>query len=207
MAQEHAAGRIFAGAFTVVGLGLVWLIVVVSLPSQQELSANEPQLSQRMIVTSKAQTPSEPELDLSIPGVPPGRPIPRDQEQSEVAGTVPSAAAQLDPRASQIARLRCDAEVAQMCPDSPEGPGRKQCLERRVKELPAACQQQLRERLVKWREERSRLAKSCQADVKRWCSAVTPGEGQILKCLQEHAQDLSERCYETLPKGTVYFAQ
>jgi len=207
MTQGHAAGRIFAGAFTVVGLGLVWLIVVVSLPSQQELSANEPQLSQRMIVASKAQTPSEPTLDLSIPGVPPGRPIPPDQEQLEVAGIGPSAAAQIDPRAAQVARLRCDAEVAQLCPDSPEGSGRKQCLERRAQKLTAPCQQQLRERLVKWREERSRLVNSCQADVKRWCSAAPPGEGQILQCLQEHAQDLSDLCYETLPKGTVYFAQ
>ena len=100
-----------------------------------------------------------------------------------------------------------EAEAEQLCPESPEGLARKQCLERRMHQLPASCQLQLRERLVKWKEERSRLTAACEVEMNRFCSAVTPGGRQVLQCLQEHAQELSDRCYETLPKGTVYFKQ
>lgn len=207
MAQQHASVRILAGAFTCMGLGLVWMVIVSSLPSQQELSAKEPPLPQRPGSAVLAKTPPEPTLDLSIPGVPAAPPVPSEQNQPAAAVQTPPAAAPLNPRAAQVARLRCEAEVEQLCPDAPEGPARKQCLERRAQQLPAPCQQQLRERFVKWKEERSRLTAACQADMKRFCSGVRPGGGHVLQCLQEHAQELSDPCYETLPKGTVFFKQ
>jgi hypothetical protein len=207
MAQQHASGRIFAVIFTVLGLGLVWLTVIFSLPSEQELSAREPRLTLQAVIASQAQTMSEPTLDLSIPGVPSGAPVPPDQNQPDNTGGISSAVAQHDPRKAQIAQLRCEAEVGQLCPDSPEGPARRQCLEKQEQKLSLPCQRQLRERFVKWKQERRRLATSCQADVKRWCASVKPGGGQVLQCLQDHAQDLSDRCYETLPKGTLYFTQ
>lgn len=204
MASQQGSGRALAWAFTVAGLGLVWLAVVVSLPSQQELAAKEPALAQRPVPSSPAKPRSEPTLDLSIPGVPSVPPVPAEQDRSGASAAPPSASA-ADPHAAQAARLRCEAEIEQLCPDSLEGPARKKCLERRAQQLPGPCQEQLRERFVRWKEERSRLTMACHADVKRWCSAVRPGDGQILQCLQEHAQELSDRCYETLPKGTVYF--
>ena len=207
MAQQHEAGRIFAVISTVLGLGLVWLTVVFSLPSEQELSAREPRLALQAIVASKGQTMSEPTLDLSIPGVPSGAPIPPDQNQPDDTGGVSSAVAQHDPREAQIAQLRCEAEIGQLCLDSPEGSARRRCLEKQEQKLSLPCQQQFRERFVKWKQERRRLVTSCQADVNRWCASVKPGEGQVLQCLQDHAQDLSDRCYETLPKGTVYFTR
>lgn len=211
MAQPHASGRFLAGAFTVVGLGLVWLAVVISLPSRQEIAAKEPVLSQRAIPAATVKPSPEPTLDLSIPGVPSLPPAgssgPSDGDQTGAAGLVSSTAGQPDPHIAQVARLRCEAEIEQLCPDSPEGSGRKKCLEQRARHLAAPCQQQLRERLVKWKEERSRFLTACQTDVARWCSSVKPGGGKILQCLQEHAQEVSDRCYETLPKGTVYFKQ
>ena len=207
MGQPHSSGRIVAGVVTVVGLGIVWLAILMSLPSQQELSAKEPKLSQQPISASKAQLPSEPTLDLSIPGVPSAPPAPSEQDPDASVGASLSPPAQLDPREAQVARLRCEAEIEQLCPDSLEGPARRRCLEKRAQQLAAPCQQQLRERFVKWKEERARLVMACQADVKRWCGSVKPGDGQILQCLQDHAQEVSDRCYETLPKGTVYFKQ
>jgi Cysteine rich repeat len=207
MAQQDASGRIFAVIFTALGLGLVWLTVVFSLPSEQEFSAREPRVTPRTTVASEAQTMSEPTLDLSIPGVPSGGPVPPDQNQPDNTTGVSSAVSQHDPREAQIAHLRCEAEIGQLCPDLPEGPARKQCLEKQERKLSTPCQRQLRERFVKWKEERRRLVTACQADVKRWCASIKPGEGQILQCLQDHVQDLSDRCYETLPKGTVYFTQ
>jgi Cysteine rich repeat len=207
MGQPHSSGHIFTWIFTVVGLGIVWLAILMSLPSQQDLSAKEPRLLQQPVPTPKAQLPSEPTLDLSIPGVPSAPPAPPDQDPSASIGASALLPEQLDPREAQVARLRCEAEIEQLCPDSPEGLARRRCLEKRGQQLAVPCQQQLRERFVKWKEERTRLVMACQADVKRWCASVKPGDGQILQCLQDHAQEVSDRCYETLPKGTVYFKQ
>ena len=156
MVQQHASGRIFAVIFTVLGLGLAWLTVVFSLPSEQELSAPEPRLTPQAIVASKAQTMSEPTLDLSIPGVPSGASVPPNQNQPDNTGGVSSAVTQHDPREAQIAQLRCDAEIGQLCPDSPEGPARRQCLEKQAQKLSMPCQQRLRERFVRWKQERRR---------------------------------------------------
>jgi Cysteine rich repeat len=201
MAQQQAPVRILAGAFTFLGLGLVWMAIVSSLPSQQELSASEP-LPRTVPVTTLKPVP-EPTLDLSIPGVPAAPPV-LEPSQSTVAS---SAQARLDPHAAQVAKLRCEAEAEQLCPDLPEGPGRARCLEKRMHQLPASCQLQLRERFVKWKEERSRLMAACAVEMKRFCSGAKPGGGHVLQCLQAHARELTDRCYETLPKGTVYFKQ
>jgi hypothetical protein len=206
MAQQQASIRILAGAFSFMGLGLAWIAIVTSLPSLQELSAKD--LPQPRSVSAITAKPSpEPMLDLSIPGVPAAPPVPSDQNPPGAAVKTPSGVAPLDPRAAQVARLRCDVEVERLCSDSPEGPARKQCLEKRAQQLSMSCQQQLRERFVKWKEEHGRLTTACQADMKRFCSATKLGGGHMLQCLQEHAQELSDRCYETLPKGTVFFKQ
>jgi cysteine rich repeat protein len=203
MAQQQASVRILAGAFTCVGLGLVWMAIVGSLPSQQELSAKEPFLLPHTVPAAAVKMPSEPSLDLSIPGVPAAPPA----LSEPTPATASSAVARLDRHAAQVARLRCEAEAEQLCPGLPDGLARTQCLERRMPHLTAPCQLQVRERFVKWKEERSRLTAACEVDMKRFCSAVKPGGGHVLQCLQAHAQELSDRCYETLPKGTVYFKQ
>jgi Cysteine rich repeat len=139
--------------------------------------------------------------------------VPRaSQPSSETPGTsamtdMPAVSMSLDRRAAQVARLRCEAEVEQLCPEAADGSGRRQCLEKRTQQLSAACQQQVRERLVRWKEERSRLILACQADIKRFCPDVRLGGGQQLQCLQQHAQELSDGCYGMLPKGTLYFKQ
>ena len=205
MAQQQASIRILAGAFSFTGLALAWIAIVASLPSLQELSAKDlPQ--PRPVSAITAKPPPEPILDLSIPGVPAAPPVPSDQNPP-AAVKLPTVVAPLDPRAAQVARLRCDVEVERLCSDSAEGPARKQCLEKRAQQLPMSCQQQLRERFVKWKEEHGRLTTACQTDMKRFCSAARLGGGHMLQCLQEHAQELSDRCYETLPKGTVFFKQ
>ena len=67
MSQQPISNRILAGALTFLGLGVVWMVIVSNLPSQQELSAMEsPQLAPQAVATMV----QEPVLDLSIPGVP-----------------------------------------------------------------------------------------------------------------------------------------
>lgn len=40
--------------------------------------------------------------------------------------------------------------------------------------------------------------KACAEDVKRLCAGIKPGEGRIVQCLKEHAQDLSSTCAQTM---------
>jgi hypothetical protein len=221
MAQQDAASRIVAGAVTIVGLAAVWIAIVTSLPSQEELSAGV--AGARALVGAGSSVPaagkvpaarptsSEPVLDLSIPGVAPAaqpnvseRPSSEQFDRREDGAAGPAV---LNPRAAQVLRLKCEAEIEQLCPDSPDGSGRGRCVERRAKELPPACQNHLRERFVKWKEDRGRMLAACREDVRRLCPTVRPGDGRLMQCLQEHAQDVSDRCYETLPKGTLVFRQ
>jgi hypothetical protein len=202
MSEQPLSSRILAGTITVVGLGLAWLVIVNNLPSQQELSAKE---SSQPAAQAAAQPVPEPVLDLSIPGVPSTPPA--SEAPSATAADVPSVSMPMDSRMAQVARLRCEAEVEQLCPEGADGSGRRPCLEKRARQLSPPCQQQIRERLVRWKEERSQLKLACQADIRRFCADLRPGVGQTLQCLQQHAQELSDGCYATLPKGTLYFKQ
>src|SRR5262249_34832514 len=109
------------------------------------------------------------------------------------------------PSALQAARLKCDAEIEQLCPDAPDGATRSRCLEQRAKRLPAPCQNQLNELLVQWKDDRNRLVAACDGDIRRFCGAAKTGRGEILQCLQSHGQAVSDQCYQMLPKGTVFF--
>src|SRR5262249_39573188 len=155
MVEQQASVRILAWVFTFVGLAVVWMAIVSSLPSQQE-----PSLLPQTVSAATEKTSSEPTLDLSIPGVP-AAPLP---PSSVTHATAPSAVVRLDRQAAQAARLRCEAEAEQLCPGSSEGLARTRCLERRMHQLAAPCQLQLRERFVKWKEERSRLTAACVVD-------------------------------------------
>ncbi|BCA57012.1 putative Exported protein [Nitrospira sp. KM1] len=220
MAQQDTFGKVLAVLFTVIGLALVWLSIVTSLPSQLDLAAaNAPSTDQITSTDRKSATAGpmtadrqpEPALDLSIPGRSSSLPFhgsdavenrTADQKSAYASGSIPT-----DPRVSQITKLKCAAEIEQLCPDSTDGTSRTRCLERRAKKLDSSCQAQLQERFVKWKDERTRMFAACDMDIKRFCRLVRPGEGRVLQCLQDHTQDVSDRCYGTLPKGTLLFTQ
>ncbi len=209
MAQQQSSSGIVAGAITILGLGFVWVTVVTSFPSQEELSSAAVPAETRPVARPSSPLSAPPTLDLTIPTSPPlpseaARSRPGDDRSRDSSFEAP-AVPQLNPRAMEVAKLRCEAEIEQLCPDSLDGSGRTRCLEQRAKQLSPLCQSQVRERFVKWKEDRSRLIAACDEDVKRFCGAVKPGNGQILQCLQSHAPEVSDRCYETLPKGTLYF--
>ena len=198
MSDQHVSHRMLAGTFTFIGLGVVWVLIASNLPSQQELAAKESPPS--AIQAAATDTVRQPVLDLSIPGVP-ASPTPSEKLPSAPRAEMSPPS---DITAGQVARLRCEAEVEHLCPGAADGSGRRQCLEKRAQQLSFTCQQQVRERLVRWKEDRNRLTLACQADSRRFCSDARPGGGHALQCLQQHAQELSDRCYEMLPKGTLY---
>ena len=197
MSEHTLSNRILAGTLTFIGLGLIWVAIVSSLPSEQELAAKEAPIVPRAVSKSLP----EPTLDLSIPGVPATQPA--GVPLTTVAAERPFVSKPLDPRVAQLSRLRCEAEVQQLCPESLDGTARKQCFEQRTPQLSVSCQHQVRPRVVKWKEERSRLMAACQVDIKRFCP-MKPGGGELLQCLQQHAQELSDGCYERLPKGALH---
>ncbi len=191
---NERSGKVTSGFVSMVGLLLVWTIVWANLPSKDELLSAQSG-------SAAAQAPVVPELDLTIPGAPI-----RLRDQS--AGTGPAVSPEIvgglsvpsDSRARQIAEVKCQAEVQQSCPDSLTGVARQRCVMQRIKQFGPSCQEIVRRQLVRWKEaDGYKLA--CAEDLKRVCPGVTLGDGRALSCLQEHEQDLSEACYQGLPKG------
>lgn len=194
-AQERS-GKAVTNSISVAGLILVWIVIWANFPSKEELFSAQS-------ASSIAEMQGVSELDLTIPGV--------VRQSAETVGTADSPSVATlgglsvprDRRAREIAEVKCEAEVQQYCPDSLTGEGRRRCMTQRLKRLDAPCQQIVQQRLIRWREvEGYKLV--CVEDVKRVCPTVQPGDGRILQCLQEHEQDLSEGCYQSLPKGRLH---
>jgi hypothetical protein len=209
MAQHQPSSSILAGAITIVALGLVWATVATNFPSQEEWSSAALSAEPRQAANLSSSLSAPPTLDFTIPTTPPlpseATASSMDDDRSRGSSVEVPVVKGLDSRALQATRLKCEADFEQLCPDYPDGSTRTRCLQQRAKQLPPLCQSQLRERFVKWKEDRSRLMEACVEDVKRFCRAVNPGSGQILQCLQSHGQEVSDRCYQALPKGTVFF--
>ena len=209
MAQQQSSGGTIAGVITILGIGLVWITVATNFPSQEELFSAELPAETRQSTRSSSPLSAPPTLDLTIPTSPPlpseaavSRP---DDDRSRDSSVEAPVVTRFDSSALQATRLKCEAEIEQLCPDSPDGSARTRCLKQRAKQLPPLCQSQLHERFVKWKQDRSRLMAACDEDAKRFCRAVKPGSGEILQCLQSHDQEVSDRCYQTLPKDTFFF--
>jgi hypothetical protein len=209
MAQQQSSSGILAGAITILGLTLVWVTVATNFPSQEELSSAALPAETHQMAGSPPSQPEPPPLDLTIPTSPPlpseiAIQKPDDDRSRDSSVDVP-VVTRLDPGTLQATKLKCEAEIEQLCPDSLDGSVRTRCLKQRAKQLPPPCLSQLQERFVKWKEDRNRLMAACHEDVKQFCRAIKPGSGQVLQCLQSHDQEVSDRCYQTLPKGTLFF--
>ncbi|NWF73838.1 MAG: hypothetical protein HXY51_12460 [Nitrospirae bacterium] len=209
MAQRQSSSGFIAGTITLLGLGLVWVTVSANFPSQEELFSGEMPAETYRAPNSPSSLSTPPTLDLTIPTSPP-LPLdaalskPDDDGLHDSPVDVP-AVTRLDPSTLQATRLKCEAEIDQLCPDSPDGSAHAYCLEQRAKRLTLPCQSQLHERFVKWKEDRSRLIAVCDGDIRRYCRAVKLESREILQCLQSHGQEVSDGCYQILPKGTVVF--
>ncbi|TKB91480.1 MAG: hypothetical protein E8D40_08205 [Nitrospira sp.] len=194
---QERFGNAITNSISVAGLVLVWAIIWANVPSKEELFS-APSAS------SIADAPRVLDLDLTIPGVTrQATDSLAGSREAESVATLGGVSALRDSRARQIAEMKCEAEVQQYCPDSLVGENRRRCVVQRMKRLDPPCQQIVRQRLVRWTDaEGSRLA--CADDVKRVCITVQPGDGRILQCLQAHEQELSEGCYQSLPKGRLH---
>jgi hypothetical protein len=209
MAERQSSSGIIAGTITILGLGLVWVTVSANFPSQEELFSGEMPAETRQAPGPSSPLSAPPTLDVAIPISPPlasdAAPSRLDEERSRDPTIDAPVVTRLDPSTLQATRLKCDAEINQLCTDSLDGSSRARCLEQRAKQLLPPCQAQLNERFVKWKEDRNRLVAACDGDIKRFCRAAKIGSEEILQCLQSHGQEVSDQCYQVLPKGTVFF--
>ena len=205
MMPDVPTGSGTAKVVTIVGLMLVWGLVWAHLPSKADV--------QLMPVKSGLAMSSESDLDLSIPGVTPSsvrRPEPVVGTSSSHSGKdKPSLreSGQLSrPHARQVAEVKCEAAVQRMCPEALIGEAGGQCIESRLSQLSPVCQQITRQRIVRWKHaEGYQLA--CVDEVRRLCPTVEAGGGRILQCLQNYAQELSDGCHQSLPKGHLLVRQ
>jgi hypothetical protein len=207
MAQRRSSGGVYLWLVTALALGVVWGTIVTSFPSEQEFTAIDAPRAAAAPLPPPATVPS---LDLTIPTSPPlplqdQSVVQQDRVSAQRSHSDIPAETALSPRSQQVVKLKCEAEMEQFCPASSDGPARRQCIDQHMHQLAPPCQHLIRERFVKWREERTRMIAACQEDMRRYCASMTPGSGNIVQCLQEHAQVVSESCYQTLPKGTLYF--
>lgn len=176
-----------------VALGAVWGLVLYTLPQNDILPDPSPRSSPSPLAppaASVATAPSQPlpELAAHPVVVKDGQPLP----QAEAPGPPPGAPAPL------MRDVKCDIEIEALCPEE-EGE-RQVCLHRKASQLSVPCRPMLRERLVRMKGEMQQLRVACEADRKQFCRDVPLGGGAMMQCLESHAQEVSDQCFQHLPK-------
>ena len=91
--------------------------------------------------------------------------------------------------------LPCAEEIAKYCKEVKPGGGRiLDCLNDHQAELSVSCRSKLEEAKKKLMEARQ----ACTGDMEKFCGDVKPGEGRIVKCLRDHAHELSAACKKVI---------
>lgn len=176
-----------------VALGAVWGLVLYTLPQNDTLPDPSPRSSPSPLTqpaASIAAAPSQPLPESAVQPV-----VVKDEQplpQAEAPGPPPGA------RAPFMKNVKCDMEIEALCPEE-EGE-RQACLQRKAAQLSVPCRPMLRERLVRMKGEMQQLRVACEADRKQFCRDVPLGGGAMMQCLESHAQEVSDQCFQHLPK-------
>jgi Cysteine rich repeat len=96
----------------------------------------------------------------------------------------------------------CKVELEKHCKDVTPGEGRVlACLYAYGDKLSPKCEYALYDaaaQLERAVAALSYVANECDEDLDKYCSAVTPGEGRLLNCLEKKSNQLTKRCKEAL---------
>lgn len=176
-------------------LGAVWGLVMLVLPQSEAPSESVPVSSPAPPVWSPAATqrPARTVMDEA----------PRPSiAQSEPPVVTPQPTA---PPVAESARVpigrevKCDLEMDALCPDE-EGE-RRACLQRKAAQISLPCRPMLRDKLARMKEHWQQLRVACEADRRQFCREVPSAGGELLlQCLESHAQEVSDPCFQFLPK-------
>lgn len=110
--------------------------------------------------------------------------------------------------ASAANKNPCSEDVAKFCANIPPGPtgmiALMDCLEEHEKELSDTCREfeagmggPRMERSEAVREKRQ-FRQSCIGDMARFCDNASPTQGGMMKCLNEHENELSTPCSQSI---------
>lgn len=96
----------------------------------------------------------------------------------------------------------CKVELDKYCKDVTPGEGRVlACLYAYGDKLSPKCEYALYDaaaQLERAVAALSYVANECDEDLEKYCSAVAPGEGRLLNCLEKKSKQLTQRCKEAL---------
>ncbi len=89
----------------------------------------------------------------------------------------------------------CRADVEKLCAGIPPGGGRiSACLRANQGKLSEGCRTELASITRKVKE----VGDACADDIASWCAGVKPGQGAILRCLQDNRATLTPSCQDVL---------
>jgi len=85
----------------------------------------------------------------------------------------------------------CQPDMEKFCQGIQPGGGRiMRCMRQHEGELSSAC----REILVRKMKHEKLGPPMCSSDAEKFCKGIDPQDGGLIRCLKEHAQDLSPDC-------------
>lgn len=92
----------------------------------------------------------------------------------------------------------CEQELTTYCSQVTPGQGRGlACLYAYSDKLSGKCEYALYDAAVQLERAVAALtyvASECMGDLKQFCSRVPAGEGRLLKCIEDHYAEVSDRC-------------
>ena len=171
-------------------LGTVWGFVVYLLPE----STNVSQPAVRYVPQGSTPAPSAQTIEPFGETAPPFH-------AKETSAPAQASAAGRSSEAAPLAigmDVKCVMEIDSLCHEG--GEDRRLCLQRQATQLSAPCRPMLRERLVRMKETMQQLRSACEGDRRRYCAEDSLREGALVQCLESHAQEVSEPCFQMLPK-------
>ena len=96
----------------------------------------------------------------------------------------------------------CKVELEKYCRNVTPGEGRiLACLYAHGDKLSPKCEYALYDAAVQLERAVAALsyvANECDEDLDQYCSAVAPGEGRLLDCLEKKSKQLTKRCKKAL---------
>ena len=190
MRLSRTAALVVAGVLTLAGLGGVWGVVILMLPHHDYDAVSMAQSRPSLPESTSPPVPSLKE-DPSLTRLPPPDPLPTPPPVDRVGN--PGVAMPLN------IEIRCDGEMDSACPEG-SIEDRRQCMQGKLRQLSVPCRQRAREQLVRMKASLQQMRVACEGDVQRFCPDVEVGGGAVLQCLETHAQEVSDSCFQALPK-------
>ncbi|MBW1842344.1 MAG: hypothetical protein JRI75_11225 [Deltaproteobacteria bacterium] len=96
----------------------------------------------------------------------------------------------------------CKKELKSYCANVTPGEGRiLACLYAHGDKLSGQCEYALYDAAVQLERAvaaLSYLANECDADLEKYCSSVTPGQGRLIDCLDKNSKNISKRCKQAV---------